>query len=81
MNNSQKIFAWNGKGIALAYLNRYDEAIEAFEKSIDLNLKQGIPWNGKGLIFLRFNQFDKAIESFKKLFYPKIISLFKYLLL
>jgi Tfp pilus assembly protein PilF len=66
INNTEKIFALNGKGVAFTHLKKYDIALDVFEKSIDLNLYQGVPYNGKGLIYWTRKQFDQAIESFKQ---------------
>ena len=35
--NPQNSMAWNNKGSALAHLNKYDEAIKAYDKAIETN--------------------------------------------
>ena len=42
---------WYSKGLALRNLGRYEEALKALEKSIELDPKFAYPWHGKGNVF------------------------------
>ena len=41
--------AWNNKGVALAKLNKSDEAIKAYDKAIEINPHNSNAWNNKGV--------------------------------
>ena len=41
--------AWYNKGLALDNLNKYDEAIKAFDKAIEINPKYSAAWDNKGV--------------------------------
>jgi tetratricopeptide (TPR) repeat protein len=40
--------AWNNKGDALLNQGKYDEAIQAYDKAIQLDPKFAAVWNNKG---------------------------------
>ena len=42
--------AWTGKGMALNALNKFDEAIKAFDKAIEINTQNSIARCHKGTL-------------------------------
>jgi len=55
------------RGQCYSYLKRFDEALEDFQKSIDVSDGQYlIGYIGKGRIFVQYRQFDIALENFQK---------------
>ena len=43
-----------------------NEAIKAYEKSIEINPQSVDAWNNKGLALVELNKFDKALETYDK---------------
>ena len=63
------IDAWNNRGVALGYLNKFDESIYCFDRAISLDSNLAEAWNNKGVSLdwlERQNQsmgcYDQAIE-------------------
>ena len=60
---------WVDEGIALAQQGKYDEALQALDKAIEINSQNKVTWSNKGnvLWFLgkyndSFDAYDKAID-------------------
>jgi tetratricopeptide (TPR) repeat protein len=58
--------AWNNKGLALDDLNKYDEAIKAFDKAIEINPQYSLAWYNKGRALYKLNKYDEAIKAYDK---------------
>ena len=58
--------AWNNKGLALDDINKYDEAIKAFDKAIEINPQYSLAWYNKGRALYKLNKFDEAIKAYDK---------------
>lgn len=54
------------KGLSLNRLEKYDSAINAYEKAIDLNPNKPVMYIGLADCFVELNQFDKASENYAK---------------
>ena len=54
--------AWNIRGADLANLQKYDEAIESYDKALELDPKYARVWNNRGLTLASQQKYDKAIE-------------------
>jgi tetratricopeptide (TPR) repeat protein len=39
--------AWNNKGVVLAKLGNYNEALNAFDKAIEIDPKSSLAWKNK----------------------------------
>jgi tetratricopeptide (TPR) repeat protein len=50
--NPQNSLAWYNKGITLRHLNKYEEAIKAYEKAIESNPLLG--WNINSIKHLKY---------------------------
>ena len=63
-NNEKFALAWYQKGIVLASLGRYEEAISCFDESTSLNYKFGEAWYRKGVSFYSTQNYRLAIKCF-----------------
>lgn len=59
--------AFNNKGLVLASLERYDEAIEdCYNRAIEIDNKLKEPWYNKGLAYYMKGEYKKAVECHSK---------------
>ena len=58
--------AWFNKELGLERLGRYDEAIQAFDKAIEINPQLSIAWGNKGLALEKISKYDDAIKAYDK---------------
>jgi len=58
--------AWYDKGNALYNLNRYEEAIECYEKALKTKPEYKEAWYEKGNALHSLNRYEEAIECFEK---------------
>jgi Tfp pilus assembly protein PilF len=47
-------------------MNKYDEAIECYNKALEINPKYAEAWNNKGNAYFDMNKYDEAIECYNK---------------
>ena len=66
LNGKQTAKDWNNKGSALADQGKYDEAIQAYDRAIELEPKNIDAWNNRGEAFHNQAKFDEAIRCFDK---------------
>jgi tetratricopeptide (TPR) repeat protein len=66
INPDKPEYGWNNKGIALEKQGKLDEAIQAFDKAIELNQNFALPWSNKALMLLRQEMYDEAIKAVDK---------------
>lgn len=57
--------AWHKKGVALAKLGRYEEAIKEYEKVIELG-PSAYGWLGKGDVLARLGRYEEALRAIDK---------------
>ena len=55
---------WNNKGLVLGMQSKYDEAIQAFNKAIQIYPQYAEAWNNKGLALSIQNKYDEAIKAY-----------------
>lgn len=55
---------WYGKGATLILLGRYDEAIRAIDKALDINPRNEVAWVNKGNALTRMGQLIDALRCF-----------------
>ena len=58
--------AWKNKGLALYNLNKYEEAIKAYDKAIEINPQDSAAWYNRGCIYSVINNKDQSIFNFEK---------------
>ena len=54
------------KGIALTKQGKLNEAIECYDKVIEINPEDEKAWNNKGITLAEQEKFNKAIECYNK---------------
>jgi len=58
---------WNNLGLALARLEQYDSAIEAYDRAVELNSSYMEPWNNRGIaMVLGYEDVAGALQSFDR---------------
>ena len=57
---------WFEKGNKLSQQGRFEEAVEAYEKSIGLNALSPVAHYNLGIVYKNLKQFEKAVSAFKK---------------
>ncbi|MGQ0797958.1 MAG: tetratricopeptide repeat protein, partial [Methanobacteriota archaeon] len=55
---------WHGKGAALTILGRYEEALRAIERALDINPMNEVAWLNKGNALTRMGRLVDALRSF-----------------
>jgi len=53
-------------GLTLTRLKQYEEAIECFDKAVELDPSFAAPLNGKGAAYEKLKKFKDAMECYKK---------------
>ncbi|MBA7597449.1 Cell division coordinator CpoB [subsurface metagenome] len=57
---------WINKGLDLFELKRYREAIECYDKALEINPDYDAAWYDKGLVLFRLKRYREAIECYDK---------------
>ena len=57
---------WFNKGYALDELGRYDEAIQNYDRVLELDDKYVYAWNGKGSALYNLGKYKEAIHLYDK---------------
>ena len=57
---------WGNKGVSLNSLSRYEEAIQCFDKSLELDPRFGAAWNNKGNSLGSLGRHEEAIHCYDK---------------
>jgi tetratricopeptide (TPR) repeat protein len=57
---------WNDQGGALNSQGKYDEAIQAYDKAIQLDPNYAKAWSNKGMALVNMGKLDEAIQAFDK---------------
>src|SRR5208283_252017 len=63
---TQNSAAWDNKGIALCKLGKFDEAITAYDKAIEVDPQNSGAWYNKGRTLNKLNMSDEAIKAYDK---------------
>ena len=65
-NERLETWAWNGLGNVYTDLGRYEEAIAAYQKAIELDPKFTWPWNNLGTVYDDLGRYEEAIAAYQK---------------
>ena len=66
MNNNLTAEEWNDKGIALSRLGRYEEALDAYNKALEINPQYAKAWYNKGDALYVLNRYEETLEAYEK---------------
>jgi superkiller protein 3 len=58
--------AWCDRGIALLNLERYEEALQASEKALELSPNHSGAWCLKGIAFDKLGRYEEALQAYDK---------------
>ncbi len=58
--------AWNNKGFILYEMGKYEEAIQAYDKAIEIDPNYLLVWNNKGIALEKLGRYDEAAECYNK---------------
>ncbi len=61
---------WNNKGVVLSRLERFSDAVEAFDQALMIDPRYCAAWNNKGVLLSRMGEYTKALEAFEKALQP-----------
>jgi len=54
------------KGVVLAGLDRHEEALEAFDKALEINLDYADAWSNKGVVLAGLDRYEEALAACDK---------------
>ena len=57
---------WFDKGIALQEQGKYDEAVQAYNKAIEIDPQHASAWTNKGVALADQSEYDEAIQAYNK---------------
>lgn len=66
INEPDSAEIYNNKCLSLINLNRFDEAIECYDKALKINPNNVKAWNNKAFALHNLNRLDEAIECYDK---------------
>ncbi|NEO87927.1 MAG: tetratricopeptide repeat protein [Spirulina sp. SIO3F2] len=58
--------AWSNRGVSLRRLKKYEEAIAAYDKAIEIELNSSFAWNNRGGVLMELERYQDALESVEK---------------
>jgi serine/threonine protein kinase len=56
---------WSNKGVSLSRLERYEQALECYERALDLSPDLKEVWNNRGLALRALQRYPQALGSFE----------------
>ena len=62
--------AWNNKGNTLARMGRYREALDCYNRAIDLNPAYKDAWMNKGYVLIKLDRCTEAKECAEQVLKP-----------
>jgi tetratricopeptide (TPR) repeat protein len=65
-NTQLRAWSLNGLGIVYRAQGRYEEAIAAFQRAIDLDPEDAAPHNGLGNVYADLGRYEEAIAAFQR---------------
>jgi tetratricopeptide (TPR) repeat protein len=62
----QTVGFWNNKGISLAALRYFDDAIVCYDKALAINPRYAQAWYNKGISLVKLERREEAADCFRK---------------
>lgn len=59
--------SWNNDGVKLSKLGKFEEAIECYDKALEINPNFFLAWGNKGLALFNLKRYEETIECFDKI--------------
>lgn len=57
---------WFNQGVALGKEDKWEDALKAFEKAIEIDSRYAWAWNNKGVALDRLGRYNEALKAFEK---------------
>jgi superkiller protein 3 len=57
---------WNTQGISLLKLGKYNESLQAFNKSLEIKTDYGPAWANKGAALLVLGKYNESLQAYNK---------------
>ena len=64
--DSNDVWGWRNKGGTLYFQGKYDEAIECYDKAIEIDPDSSVVWNNKGLALNALGKYEEAIACYDR---------------
>ena len=61
-----EVLAWYNLGVALHYLERDEEALDAYNRAISLTPNDADAWNNLGLVLEGLDRLEEAMEAYRR---------------
>jgi len=58
--------SWIKKGLMLHYLDRYEEALQAYDKSLELNPDAFVVWYNKGIALTDLGRDREVLQAYDR---------------
>ena len=58
--------AWHRLGVALSLSSKYDQALAAYQRALELDPKVAAPHNGIGNVYSDLGQYDQALAAYQR---------------
>lgn len=63
-NRRLRTLLWNNKGVALAHQDKYNEAVQAYDRALEILPQYADARNNKGIALLLENKCDEAVQAY-----------------
>jgi len=61
------VYGWRNKGAIFKELKKYDEALQYYDKAIEIDPNYANAWVNKGLVLEEMNDYDEAFKCTQQL--------------
>jgi tetratricopeptide (TPR) repeat protein len=64
--DSKSAYAYNERGLAYYYTNRFNQATEDYDRAIHLDPEYADPYNNRGIVHSELGRFEQAMHDYDK---------------